>query len=369
MGRPPRFLSPVLTVALLALGPLACGGGGGSSNANGLLVGAYHLVGISARTDPGPQVMTNWGTLSADGAGRLSLTAFQNEEGDTSGPDTQGNVPYGVSSDRTVTVLDAAEPSLAVAVGRITPQGDVVVLGSSADDRDPGMWIALRKAGSFSPIALAGRYHGCLIWHRDAPEDTVAYLGTWDFDALGGFTANGLSNVDGTTAVFSLLGSYSVDADGVASISYGVMDLSGGVLAGGRFAALAGSTFFGTQPALLVLIRATLVSETWVVPRGDSFVTGLERDVVGGVYRSYLGSFTVGSGTDISVSWRKNEEGAVSTITPWTSTWLGDPDAAFGFYDAEGDLYSGGADRDGRFAVMAGGRNAASNPALFFILR
>lgn len=354
--------------SILACGILSCGGGD-SSGPELLLSGTYHLVGLSAETDGSPEVQTTWGTLHADGVGRLALTATQNRNGVVDGPSTDEGIPYSVDADRTVTVRDAVDPSVVVALGRVTPEGDVAVLGSSANDREPGMWVAVRRRGNFDTASLSGRYHGCQYHYLDGSSENFGYAGSWEFDGSGGFTASGLGNREGVAEPFTQSGMYAVAADGSIDLDIVQWDLHGGMLEDRRLVVLAGCGVDMGPPVLLILVRATPLPEDWDVQYGEHYIAGLERDWSASAYRSFFGTLDIRDDTTVAGAWSQNQEGIVTPLPPWSATWAADPDASFGFYRASGFYYGGGLEQAGRYGTAGGSRNDGATPAIFFYVR
>lgn len=360
-------LLSVLLLALVCGGP-SCGGSD-SSGPELLLSGSYHLVGFSAETDGTPQAEALWGTLLADGRGRLSLDAMRNRNGDVTGPDLMENVPYAVDADRSVRVLDAADPSVQTAAGKISPEGDVCVLGSSAHDRDPGFWIAVRKGRGLDLMSIEGRYHGCLFQLDHFLPANKGTTGSWEFDGLGNFTCTTLQNKDGGLDTYESSGPYTVSSDGTVSLTFVQYEMFGGMLQDGRLIVLAGGDSLTSNPGILVLIRATPISESWDAQYGDHFIAGIERVLGSGAYRSRFGTFTIVDNIDTAVAWSQNQEGIVTPLPPWTGTWASDPDAGFGFFDPASTHWSGGLEQTGRYAVVGGSRTNGGNPGIFFLVR
>ena len=243
--------------------------GGTFSNAS--LNGAYAVAGAAFKRTttqsatpamgaalPTPKgFKSGWGTSTFNGAGSFTSTQSNNQDGSiTSKQQTQS---YTVSSTGAFTIVNGGIS------GQVLSGGNVII-ASSTDVTSPGIFVFIKKGGTFSNASLNGAYAVAQIAFKrtttqsatpamgaalPTPKGFKSGSGTATFNGAGGLTLNSSNNQDGSISSKSQAESYTVSSTGAFSIVGG--GISGQVLNGGNVI-IAGSTD-ATSPGILVFIK------------------------------------------------------------------------------------------------------------------
>lgn len=178
-------------------------------------------------------------TLTFDGAGGVSLTGSENEDG-TSAP-TSGSGTYSIASDGTLTLTTNGKSKS----GSVLAGGGAFMLATP--NGEPGIIVALKVGGTFDNASLEGAYVGATFKMYSTAQGTTPAPGTTlpaprgftsslvalTFDGAGSVSFNGSENQDGTSTPTSGSGSYSVAGDGTLTLTVNGKAKTGSVLAGG----------------------------------------------------------------------------------------------------------------------------------------
>jgi len=366
MGNALRRSAWWLGLGLLVAG---CGGGGGGGGLDGLLFGTYHFVGVDGHTDLSGVVQTQWGRITADGAGSLDANTSHNDDTSVGGPDVQPGIPYSVAGDRTLSVLDPTMPGSTLAVGRVASNGGIALLGSIQDGEDPGLFLALRRSGTFNDASLDGDYAMCVFVHDDAADENGGDTGGLTFDGAGGAPGGVSVNRNGVISGAGFGATYTVAADGGFTLSFGALsNFRGGVLEGTNVIAAAGNTFNGEDPFFVVFVRLSAGASDALL-NGSYFLVSLEYDVGGGAYRSVFGTLVADGAGGYTTSTRENVEGTVSGAAVGSAgTYAVAADGGLTLH-VPGATLQGAVSPGGSFAVASGGVNGGENPMLYVLLR
>ncbi len=351
---------------LLVLASAGCGGGGGGGGDPLLLFsGTYAIIGFEGDNDVVDTGRAQWGEITADGAGVVTGGSIsENENGVLDGPTAQAASAYTIDADRNLSILSGGVPFL---TGRISADGRVATLSPIAAGTTPAIIILGRKEGTYSNASLSGLYHIAMIaYSSGVPEDQV-YWGQFTLAGAAGTGSGSLTiNADGSTGSSGALSmTYSVAADGSATVGLSGLSLSGTVVAGGDVVLLAGSTDALEPPFMAVLIKGS-AGATNALLNGSYGFTGMRMQETPASVEWTSAHFnaTIIGATTISLGpGTTNEDGAVGPDSGGAADYTVSPD---GTLSVNSGSLVGGVSPGGDFAVLAG--DAAGGDMEFYFL-
>lgn len=356
----------------------ACGGGGGAGGMAGvpppqdLLSGAYGYV-LLARDVTGAVVRTETGLFDSDGQGTLTPTSlYVVASGVTFGSIVPAPFTYTEAADRTVQITGLASTPL---VGRVATDGSLALVSSQAPG-DPAVALLVRRDTTAAPADLAGQWTQ-MSWHRlPAPTTALSSVNDATISAAGGLTVDN--------------GTFTYNQDGLIDpIPYGFLPeqltvqpdgwlvhtnppsgtvVRRGVLSADHDVILLGGDSGGTNlAAVTVLVRRNQVA-TDAALSGDYLECNFESSVLG--YLSGSGPATLDGGGGGTWSYAFNLEGNAFGPGPITLAYAVDPAGRLVLVDAGSAVtWRGVVGESGRYAFLAGGYLAGSDPLLMMLLR
>lgn len=347
----------------LAAGLPACGGGGGDDGGGGglnaLMRGGYYVFALEGEEDPPGTylVRSSYGSVTFDGIETVFGSLAYNENGVTGGPETVLEEYYiGTGG-----VISLEGSSGAFALGGISRDARVGVLGTRLDDERPQILAVARRGSGFSEASLSGGFH-VVSWDFDGAKVHRGLAGmlnaaggnaTLEYDTVN---ENGMQELGFDDAV-----AYAVNANGSFTWNAAATpDFTGQLVASGEFG-IAHATSMG--PAHLALIRETAGASEATLD-GEYFLVGFRYNSAGTGYTSETGRLYPNGAGGGSWSLTFNDSGMITgqggPLTQYTVQGNGELSVTFDGIEAEG-----GVSADGRFAILGGG---GSGPPYFAIL-
>jgi hypothetical protein len=141
-------------------------------------------------------------------------------------------------------------------LGRLSADGDLIVLGDFLPGDPPYVAVAVRRGSGTNASTLNGTYTavvylGDMAGGPGGSEGTVAHL---VFDGKGNYAGTTTDNTAGTISSGTASGTYSVQADGSVSVVSGAQTYRGAVSTDGDVVVLADITA-NDNPAIAVAVR------------------------------------------------------------------------------------------------------------------
>jgi hypothetical protein len=211
---------------------------------NASLAGAYRLCTFGAGDGAHAAGVAR---VTFDGVAFASFTAvLSNADGVVTNPTDAGTGPYSVSSAGRVSLAGRADAG-------ILAGGEVLVgAGVASADSPPVLAVGIKESSSASAATFSGTYSAVFFEYELVGGAYRAFTATATADGAGGFTLEGTLHAEGTVLAISPASfAYSVAPDGALTFPGGL----GQVSSDGRFAAVAGSTSSGLNPALAFFVR------------------------------------------------------------------------------------------------------------------
>lgn len=368
------FLLVAGPALMLVTGGCGSGGGGapmgggtviaGPSNAD--FVGGYFWQ-LWAGNPAGPTNTSQWGIVTADGAGLVSSGLIaQNSAGVLVGPFASPPLPYSVDSNSRLEITIGG----GTLAGAITEDGALAAVTQITPGLNPTLAILPRGEGVYNAASLDGEYHLCSFWWGGAGE-LSRWDGTVTFDGVGG-AFNYSAGVNNNGAIIPpqppmAWGAYAVGPAGVVTWNNPLAFMSGGIAFGGDLIVLSGTTQANDLQVMTILIKKgaglgnATMSGTYntVTLAASNAPPPRYQTTVGTMVVDGLGQMTIGDAT-------ANADGAVAqqpggAVLPYTI----DPD---GSLSVIGGLLQGGVSANGRYAVVAGS-TAGGIPQIWFMFR
>lgn len=356
----------LIAAAGLVLSSGGCGGGDGTPGpGTDAFVGTYHYFGLVGAETPATLLVAQWGTVTADGMGSFTLSSTDNNLGAIVGPGSDTFL-YTIGADRSIGWRDAGPDFLR---GGISANGRLVVLGDSADGRQPAMAVLLRREGTYSVASLNGDYHLAGWMHNVPSGENSSHFGFATFNGAGAGTYVGPGNIEGTLpAVGALAFSYTVAADGALQMDFTTWSWVGGVVAGGELVVVSGATDGGDFPVLQAFVKESTAASLATIS-GDYFVAGMEHDFTTPGFRSSGGKATADGLGGIQLTLTQNDEGTVTTNPTAAATYDVDIDGEVTLTTGGGEDYGGGVTPSGDVVILGGPNTPGAEPGFFFLIR
>jgi len=354
----------VLVFVGLAVAVGSCGGsGGGAQPGPPSFSGTYWFL-LFEPESSGGDASASWGTAVSDGVSSVTLNGADNNGGVLSAGGSQV-LDYTIDADGTLRFLQAATE---VVAGGLGADGRCAVLAASSATISPVMIVMIRSSGSYSTASLMGDFH---MSGYSVTSVSVSLFSTKPaFDGVGGYSGSGAANEDGSLDGGAISGSYTVAADGQATVDLFGETQEGCLLDGSSFGAFAGGNTAGDDPAMVLLMRAGSGSSTATFS-GSYWVVGVELNLGGGNFESTYGTATADGAGGLTIAATVHNG---TTLNPIAGTALYSvaPDGTLvlnrsGVAGTE-DL-TGAVSPDGRIAMIGGGAVLGSNPVLFVLCR
>ncbi len=316
--------------------------------------GDWHVVLLQGGSGGG--LNTFWGTATVDAAGMMAV-GFENND--------NGSYSSGLMTTSATSVAADGTFGFEEHEGGITRAGDIAVAGTVPGGA-PGIALLLRKNGTFSDATLNGPFH--LIQFRrglGASPATYALYARQEFDGAGARTSSGgFRNTEGVGVAAGLgSGAYAVLPDG----AYDAGSHQGGVLDGGE-AAISGGRDADDDPLIQAMLPLRFGATNGLFT-GTYVLVGIQYDYAMRVYRSTIARVVADGVGRATATGTLNVDGGASSIPVASVPFAIDGDGLMEFTLPDGDRLSGGIASDGRMAILAGGRDADSDPAFFVLVR
>ena len=358
-------------VGILALVVGGCGGGGGGGGGNGVvysnasLQGTYQLVCLGG-SQANSRMISVYGTLVADGAGMITGTTGQNDNGTPGALSTPAPEPYSVAADGTFTFSSLS--------GYVVQGGAMAVLAQITDMARPFLCVLIRREGTYDNSALWGDYHMGLIGAVDSDArahwtTTGMGMGPVAYDGMGvGTYPDVQRNDDGTVGVQGGgNANYSIAADGVVTLGATWEGTGlGAVEAGGAFMLVSGAAPGpgAMLPYMGCFIRGGGGLDDSALA-GDYLLGGIQFDATTRDVAVRFGFVSAdGAGTLSLDAVRRNTEGVVANELPVTIPYVVDPSGRVSSPGVEGAVVG-----DGRLAFLSGSVSNGAGPTLVLLIR
>ncbi len=371
------ILMLVLAAPALILTTGGCGGSDGAAPSGGMVIAANpnesffggYFWQLWNGEAVGPTNRTQWGIVTADGAGLINAgVVVQNEAGVLTGPGPIPQLPYSVSEDGDIDIT----VGVGTLSGGITEDGSVLAVAQATAGLNPALAIVPRGLGVYNNASLNGEYHYCTFWHDGAGNNDIANWGTVTFNGAGGaFDYAAGINIAGVIfppGAPAAWGVYNVEPNGRMTWGHPTTSVSGGIGLGGDLIVLTGSSMASNLQRLEILIRkgAGLNDATFsgtyhtVVLEADPafpprYQTRVSRTTADGAGMLTLGDEAV------------NTDGVTST-NAYAGIGLPYSVGADGTLQLIGGILQGGVSPDGRVAVLAG-NTGGGHPQIWFFFR
>lgn len=352
----------------------ACGGGGeGTDPGPGdgdpqTLSGDYTFVfvrGIGATR----LVATSWGVGIADGVSSFAGTTTDNVAGST-GSAAPVSFTYTVDADATLRFLAGGTEQFR---GGVTANGNYALL-SGVITGTPALIILVRRSGTFTAADLMGTYAlSSLTVDTSSGTTVVSMYGEASFDGVNAVSGAMSRSVNAEGTIISDLGiggTYTVAANGAATMTLGLPDYEGGLSPSGELAVFGGDTDTGgsAPPTIWAFAQrgAGLSNASW---SGDYWFAGITLDVSVPNFTTFAGSLTADGNGNVSYSGTENDETTVSAFAR-TGTYATAADGTTVLNEAGAtENFQGGITPSGNVLVFAGGDSNGSRPIFWIAFR
>jgi hypothetical protein len=206
--------------------------------------------------------------------------------------------------------------------GGLRSGGDIAVSGVTAAGQSPALIVDVRKGGgAFDNSSLAGTYFNVgYAWQPAASPYHYTISGLLTFDGVGGWTTTMDGNREGLLVTGATnTGTYSIAADGSASLSDPGTVFLGTVLFGGELLVL--GTFGSGARVEIVLCARKGGTFTQSSMQGDYWVVGFGSNPVGHDHFSSSGSCAFDGTGSLTWTGSQNAEGTITSLNGMTETY------------------------------------------------